>query len=66
MLFKRIGGSRAQIRRFDWNIESPLFGKWFVDIRNSIGMSDNAGTPEYFTEKQDAVDYLEQLGFELV
>ena len=40
MYFKRINGDYARLGRYDWNITSPLFGKYFVDIQTPFG-SDN-------------------------
>ncbi len=38
--FKRNNGDYARLGRYDWNIASPLFGKYFVDIQTPFG-SDN-------------------------
>ncbi|MCM1124596.1 MAG: hypothetical protein NC416_18630 [Eubacterium sp.] len=55
-------GATARIGRFTWNIGSPLFGKYFVDIQTSFG-SSNMNTPESFDTKEQAEKYLIGIGF---
>lgn len=43
--FKRKSGDYARLGRFDWNIASPLFGKYYVDVQTAYGSSNTDGVP---------------------
>lgn len=62
-VFKNGAGETARIGRYAWNIKSPLFGLYFVDIIGRFGLSSNVGVPEHFRTYADAKAYLCQLGF---
>lgn len=55
----------ARIGRYLNSVQSPLFGKYYVDIQSTFG-SANQGTPESFPTYEEAAFYLVDRGFEPV
>ncbi len=43
--FKRKNGDYARLGRFDWDITSPLFGKYYIDIQTPFGSNNTAEVP---------------------
>lgn len=60
-MYRRYGAT-ARIGRFTWDIMSPLFGKYYIDIQTAFG-SANRDTPESFDTKEQAEKYLTDIGF---
>lgn len=52
----------ARIGRFTWNVTSPFFGRWYIDIQTPFG-SRNKGIPESFQTKESAERFLFENGF---
>ena len=61
-MFRQSNGTVARIGRYDWDITSPLFGKFYVDVQGLMG-SENDGVPESFRTRAYAIAWLEKRGF---
>ena len=53
----------ARIGRYTWNITSPLFGKYYVDIQTPFGSRNTPNIPESFDSKESAHTFLTECGF---
>ena len=61
-MYKRYGAT-ARIGRFTWDIMSPLFGKYYVDIQTPFGSENHSDVPESFDSKESAHRFLTECGF---
>lgn len=56
----------ARIGRFTWDVMSPLFGKYYIDIQTAFGSRNTSDVPESFDTKESAEKFLFELGFKAV
>lgn len=56
----------ARIGRFTWDIMSPVFGRYYIDIQSSFGNKNTGSIPESFESKESAENFLFELGFKKV
>lgn len=56
----------ARIGRFTWDIMSPLFGKYYLDIQTAFGSRNISDIPESFDSFESAEKFLFESGFKIV
>lgn len=59
-------GEIARIGRFTWDIMSPLFGRYYVDIQTPFGSENTSDIPESFPSRESAEQFLFEIGFKAI